>query len=115
MDKDSVRTNRLIAVMFNDSGLAGQPGEKKRRKSRAGDVDYIGCADEAPEMEKAGLADDAKRERAIIEIAGRRFSDDGEIEFRRPLRCSDLSKTVGQRAHDCFHAPNARRKEMRID
>lgn len=75
-------------------------------------MEDVGYADETPEMEEDGLADNAKRERAIVKIAGRRLCDDGEIEFGCAVRRAELGKATGKRQDDSLNAADTRREEV---
>ncbi len=48
MNQHTVGTDGLVAVVFDDVGFAGEFGENHRKERRAGDMNNIDLANQAP-------------------------------------------------------------------
>jgi hypothetical protein len=60
MDQDTVGTDGLVAVVFDDVRFAREFGEEHWEEGRARDVNDVGATNQAPQLQRGGGADDAE-------------------------------------------------------
>ena len=105
----------MEAVVFDDERFSRKQAQRQRRESRAGDVEDIARANEAPELKQAWLANDAERKRAVIEIFCWFLRHQNDFEFAGAIRIAELGKAASKRKDDGLNATNTRGKKVRID
>jgi hypothetical protein len=81
--------------MFDDKRLAHDEPENKRRKSGTCHVNHIVRADQPAQLRKLRLAQNLKRELAIIKIPGRCLGYKRNFEFREARRSAKLREATG--------------------
>ena len=113
--KLAVGADGLKAVMLENDGLAREETEKERRECGPGEMDDIGGAEQTPELEKVGAANDRKRERAVVVIPCRGLGHQSYGKFGVSRRRAAMRQAAGEGEDDGLNAANARREKMRID
>jgi len=84
--KLSIRANRLKPVMLDNDWLTRKKAENNRRQRRACHMNDVRSADQIPQFDECGLADNSKRKRAIVKLARWSFRRERDFEFWTAVR-----------------------------
>ncbi|HXU22371.1 MAG TPA: hypothetical protein VN788_17465 [Verrucomicrobiae bacterium] len=78
--KQSIRANRLISGMLDNSRFAKQPGQDEWRKGGPCGVNDICIAYQACQSQLARATNDAKRCKGIVHVSGWGLSSNGNLK-----------------------------------
>src|SRR5215467_2711007 len=115
IEQQAVGANGLVAVVLDEERLAREARQEERSERGAGDMDDVGGANEAPELKQARAADDAKRERAVVVMAGGSLRHESEVELARAVRIAEVGESARQGLHNSFDAADAGGEEMGVE
>jgi len=80
VEQNAIGTNRLVAMVFNDSRYTQKPSKRKWQKGRVRNVNEIGGPDVLYQRGQPGPANYGKWQFGVIHATGWRFGNESQID-----------------------------------